>query len=125
AATVKWQPWGNRLFLYLVVLAAPLAGLMLAGLFARAAAARSRPAATARRPAYLAGFLAVVLAVGGVAGAMSALYGRPRRLVGQDAAFTRDRWHARFVMRPGWADEYTQVADVVRASGAHRIGIIQ
>lgn len=124
-ATVKWQPWGNRLFLYLVVIAAPLAGLMLEAVFARAAVARSRPAVAARRPAYLAGFLAVTLAVGGVAGAMSALYGRPRRLVGQDAAFTLDRWHARFVMRPGWADEYSQVAEVVKASGAHRIGIVQ
>ena len=32
---IKWQPWGNRLLLYALVLAAPLAGLWLDALFRR------------------------------------------------------------------------------------------
>jgi hypothetical protein len=129
SATVKWQPWGNRLFLYLVVLAAPLAGLALAAVFATAGGVTARTVRVgaltpARRP-LLAGALVVVLAVGGVAGGLSALYGRPRRLVGSDSVFVLDRWHARFVMRPAWADEYAEVGAVVRASGARRIGIVQ
>ncbi|MEO3776740.1 hypothetical protein ABGB16_07780 [Micromonospora sp. B11E3] len=34
-AMIKWQPWGNRLLLYALVLAAPLAGLWLDALFRR------------------------------------------------------------------------------------------
>jgi hypothetical protein len=133
-ATVKWQPWGNRLFLYLVVLAAPLAGLMLAAVFAAAAArkaartAESRPAEAPRRlrgRPLLAGFVTAALVVGGAAGALSALYGWPRRLVGSDSALVLDDWRGRFVMRPAWADQYATVAAVVRESGARRVGIVQ
>jgi hypothetical protein len=120
-STVKWQPWGNRLFLYLVVLAAPLAGLMLAAVFRAASRPRPRP----RGRALLAGALAVSLVVGGVAGALSALYGWPRRLVGAQSVFALDDWHGRFVSRPAWADQYTTVAAVIRASGAKRIGIVE
>jgi hypothetical protein len=132
--TVKWQPWGNRLFLYLVVLAAPLAGLMLAAVL-DAASHRARAAATApgagarvRRSdgrALLAGFVTATLVVGGVAGALSALYGWPRRLVGSQSALVLDDWRGRFVTRPAWADQYTEVAAVVRDSGAQYIGIVQ
>jgi 4-amino-4-deoxy-L-arabinose transferase-like glycosyltransferase len=124
---MKWQPWGNRLFLYLVVLAAPLAGLMLAAVFAAAGARRTRPAGreSPRPRAVLAGFLAAGLMVGGVAGALSVLYGWPRRLVGAQSALVLDDWNARFVTRPAWAGQYAQVAAVVRDSGAQRIGIVQ
>ncbi|GAA1812656.1 hypothetical protein HC028_06160 [Planosporangium flavigriseum] len=120
---VKWQPWGNRLFLYLVVLAAPLAGLMLSAAFG----SEVRRARIPRRRAHalLAGFLTAVLMVGGVAGALSALYGWPRRLVGAQSVFVLDDWHGRFVQRPEWADQYTAVADAIRASGAEYVGIIQ
>ncbi|MGC9666370.1 hypothetical protein ACNTMW_07405 [Planosporangium sp. 12N6] len=132
--TVKWQPWGNRLFLYLVVLAAPLAGLMLAAVFTAAGARRARAVATgevgprsrrATGTALLAGFVTVTLVVGGVAGALSALYGWPRRLVGSQSALVLDNWHGRFVARPEWADQYVQVAAVIRASGAQYVGIVQ
>jgi hypothetical protein len=126
-STVKWQPWGNRLFLYLVVLAAPLAGLMLAAVFAAAGARRTRQAGgeSPRPRALLAGFVTASLVAGGVAGGLSVLYGWPRRLVGSQSALVLDDWHGRFVTRPAWADQYAQVAAVVRDSGAQRIGIVQ
>jgi 4-amino-4-deoxy-L-arabinose transferase-like glycosyltransferase len=133
---VKWQPWGNRLLLYLVVLAAPLAGLMLAAVFARASArapvspaagdvAPATAGARPRRQRVVAGAMAAALVVGGAAGALSVLYGWPRRLVGADSALVLDDWRARFVMRPTWAGQYAEVGAVVRASGAQRIGIVQ
>jgi hypothetical protein len=36
-ATIKWQPWGNRLILYLLVLGAPLVGLWLDSVLRRGA----------------------------------------------------------------------------------------
>ncbi|MCW2641394.1 MAG: hypothetical protein JWP76_3700 [Dactylosporangium sp.] len=126
-ATVKWQPWGNRLFLYVVVLAAPLAGLVLAAVFG-AAATRGRDRVRIPRPrgrALLAGFVTATLMVGGVAGALSVLYGWPRRLVGSQSVLVLDNWHGRFVSRPAWADQYSEVATVIRDSGAQYIGIVQ
>jgi hypothetical protein len=66
-----------------------------------------------------------VLALGGVAGGLSVLYGWPRRLVGSQSVFTLDNWHSRFVTRPTWAAQYEEVGRVVRASGARRIGVVQ
>jgi hypothetical protein len=73
----------------------------------------------------LAGALTVLLVIGGAAGGLSVLYGWPRRLVGSDSVLVLDRWHARFIMRPTWADGYAEVGAAVRASGARRIGIVQ
>ncbi|MFK3982461.1 hypothetical protein ACI2K4_19050 [Micromonospora sp. NPDC050397] len=39
ASMIKWQPWGNRLLLYALVMAVPLAGLWLDSMFRRRAAA--------------------------------------------------------------------------------------
>ncbi len=112
-ATVKWQPWGNRLILFLLVLGAPLAGLWLDGVL-------SRPGR--RFPAWLA---TLALLAGGVGGCLAVGYGWPRRLVGTGSVFTESRMEARFQRRPSWRADYEWAAGAVRAAGAHRIGLVQ
>jgi hypothetical protein len=112
--TVKWQPWGNRLLLFLLVLGAPLAGLWLAPALARAR--------TRRVAAWAA---TIALAVGGCAGFLAVGYGWPRRLVGTGSVFTESRTAQRFNRRPRWAADYVWAAGAVRASGAHRVGLVQ
>ena len=68
---------------------------------------------------------ASLLVIGGVAGWLSVLYGWPRRLVGHESVFVLDTWHSRFVTRQSWADDYATVGAVVRASGAHRVGVVE
>ncbi|TDC38743.1 DUF2142 domain-containing protein [Micromonospora sp. KC213] len=114
---IKWQTWGNRLLLYALVAAVPLAGLWLDAMF------RRRPAA-ARRPVAVS--LAVtVLATSALAGVLSLSYGFPRRLVGAGSVFTTSEWDTRFLRRPQWTDEFRWAATAVRASGARRIGLVQ
>jgi hypothetical protein len=135
AATVKWQPWGNRLVLYLVVLAAPLAGLWLADLWGAnkqlppaPLAQPPLPSAALKRPRsqrILAGLTALVVLAGAAAGWLSVGYGWPRRLVGHQSVFTLDRWHQRFVTRPAWAEDYATAGAAVRASGARTIGVVE
>ena len=122
-ALVKWQPWGNRLVLYVVVVAAPLAGLAIEAVLA----AQRRPDPR-RLHRLLAAITVAVLMVGGTAGGLAALYGWPRSLLGSPSVpsvFTLDRWHSRFVERPSWADDFADVGAAVRRSGARRIGIVQ
>jgi hypothetical protein len=121
-ATIKWQPWGNRLTMYLLLLAVPLAGLWLERL--RTAPVTVTPART-RGTRLLAATTAVLLVLGGIAGWGSAVYGWPRRLVGAESAFALDRWDSLFVVRAEWAEDYRLVGRAVRDSGARRIGIVQ
>ncbi|MET7821752.1 phospholipid carrier-dependent glycosyltransferase [Micromonospora zamorensis] len=119
---IKWQPWGNRLILYAVVLAVPLAGLWLDALFRRRRANPGRPGA--RRS--VATLTAVtVLATAALAGVLALSYGFPRRLVGAGSVFTTSDWDTRFLRRPQWADEFRWAATAVRDSGAGRIGLVQ
>jgi 4-amino-4-deoxy-L-arabinose transferase-like glycosyltransferase len=111
-ATFKWQPWGNRLMLFLVVLAGPLAGIWL-----------DRVLSSGRR--ILAVTAAVALIAASVAGGLSASYGYPRRLVGSQSVFVLDQWSARFVERPALANDYAGAAAAVKESGARRIGLVQ
>jgi hypothetical protein len=131
-AMIKWQPWGNRLLLYAVVLAVPLAGLWLDALFRRRAddavpeADDAAPAAAARGRRSVATVAAVaVLATSALAGLLALSYGFPRRLVGTGSVFTTSDWDTRFVRRPQWADEFRWAATAVRDSGARRIGLVQ
>ncbi|MGK5737828.1 hypothetical protein [Micromonospora sp. URMC 103] len=133
---IKWQPWGNRLLLYALVLAVPLAGLWLDALFRRRAgslaaaggssgdAAGSPTAVTGRRS--VATLAAVtVLATSALAGVLALSYGFPRRLVGSGSVFTTSDWDTRFLRRPQWADEFRWAAEAVQASGARRIGLVE
>ncbi|MEN3304746.1 MAG: hypothetical protein V7603_948 [Micromonosporaceae bacterium] len=123
-ATVKWQPWGNRLILFVFALGAPLAGLWLDAVLRRAAAARSGRR-RAWRPAIATGLAAAMLAASGVAGWLAVGVGWPRRLVGTNSLFTESRMQARFNRRPEWLASYERAAAAVRASGAHRVGLVQ
>ncbi|WP_247662517.1 phospholipid carrier-dependent glycosyltransferase [Micromonospora sp. U21] len=129
---IKWQPWGNRLLLYALVLAVPLAGLWLDAVLRR----HSNPAAgtpgtaragtTGRGRRSVATVAAVtVLATSALAGVLALSYGFPRRLVGTGSVFTTSDWDTRFLRRPQWADEFRWAAAAVRDSGARRIGLVQ
>ncbi|MDG4835751.1 glycosyltransferase family 39 protein [Micromonospora sp. WMMD967] len=115
---IKWQPWGNRLILYAVVLAVPLAGLWVDALL------RRRRANSARRSVATL-VAATVLATSALAGVLALSYGFPRRLVGSGSVFTTSDWDTRFLRRPQWADEFRWAAAAVRDSDARRIGLVQ
>ncbi|MFI6267317.1 phospholipid carrier-dependent glycosyltransferase [Micromonospora zamorensis] len=120
---IKWQPWGNRLILYAVVLAVPLAGLWLDALFRRRRRANPGRSGARRSVATLAAV--TVLATSALAGVLALSYGFPRRLVGAGSVFTTSDWDTRFLRRPQWADEFRWAATAVRDSGARRIGLVQ
>ncbi|MEV0722252.1 hypothetical protein AB0I37_05670 [Micromonospora purpureochromogenes] len=116
-ATIKWQPWGNRLLLYALVAAVPLAGLWLDALLRR----RLGPG----RRSVAAGLVVSMLAASALAGVLALSYGFPRRLVGAGSVFTTSEWDTRFLRRPQWAEEFRWAAVAVRASDARRIGLVQ
>jgi hypothetical protein len=116
-AMIKWQTWGNRLLLYALVAAVPLAGLWLDALFRRRLAPGRRSVA--------ASLAVTVLATSALAGVLALSYGFPRRLVGAGSVFTTSEWDTRFLRRPHWAEEFRWAADAVRRDGARRIGLVQ
>ncbi|WP_433388712.1 hypothetical protein [Micromonospora sp. KLBMP9576] len=118
-AMIKWQPWGNRLLLYALVLAVPLAGLWLDALF------RRRAGGTAGRRPVAAGLAVSVLAACALAGVLTVSYGFPRRLVGAGSVFTTSEWDTRFLRRPHWAEEFRWAAQAVHATDARRVGLVQ
>ncbi|MEU9505437.1 hypothetical protein AB0D32_04040 [Micromonospora sp. NPDC048170] len=118
-AMIKWQPWGNRLLLYALVLAVPLAGLWLDALL------RRRAGGAGGRRSVAAGLAVSVLATCALAGVLAVSYGFPRRLVGAGSVFTTSDWDTRFLRRPQWAEEFRWAADAVRATEARRIGLVQ
>lgn len=109
-ATVKWQPWGNRLITFLLAFGAPLVGLWLDRFF------------TKRFTAWL---VTAVLVAGACAGGLAVAYGWPRRLVGHGSVFTESTLQARFQRRPDWQAQYVWATDAVRASGARKVGLVQ
>ncbi|MGN9894228.1 hypothetical protein [Micromonospora sp. L31] len=116
-ATIKWQPWGNRLLLYALVAAVPLAGLWLDALL--------RHRLDSGRRSVAAGLVVSMLAASALAGVLALSYGFPRRLVGAGSVFTTSEWDTRFLRRPQWAEEFRWAAAAVRASDARRIGLVQ
>ncbi|WP_435206806.1 hypothetical protein [Micromonospora sp. bgisy143] len=117
---IKWQPWGNRLILYALVLAVPLAGVWLDSVLRRGGDRAGRG-----RRSVAAVATAVVLATSALAGVLALSYGFPRRLVGTGSVFTTSDWDTRFLRRPEWADEFRWAAAAVRDSGARRIGLVE
>jgi hypothetical protein len=122
--TIRWQPWGNRLVLYLVALGAPLAGLWLDAVLRRGRTAGASGRTAWWRTATAALAAGAVLA-GGVAGWLAVGYGWPRRLLGNHSVFTQSAMQNRFQRRPEWQPGYEWAAAAVRASGARRVGIVQ
>lgn len=120
-AMIKWQPWGNRLLLYALVMAVPLAGVWLDAMFRRRIASAGAPGR--RSVAALAAV--TVLATSALAGVLAVSYGFPRRLVGSGSVFTTAEWDTRFLRRPQWTDEFRWAAEAVRDSGARRIGLVE
>ncbi len=136
AVTIKWQPWGDRLVLYLVMLGAPLAGLWLDAVLRRWSGRPAAPghAGVSDRPAArwravpgrsVAALAALAVLASGCAGWLAVGYGWPRRLVGAHSVFTETDLQARFQRRPEWQADYEWAAAAVRASGARRVGIVQ
>jgi hypothetical protein len=130
-ATIRWQPWGNRLVLYLVVLGAPLSGLWLDAVLrgrrrpAHAAASAYPTAAGRATRLVAAGTVAVAVAASVCAGWLAVGYGWPRRLVGAGSVFTVSDMPARFQRRPHLLADYEWAAAAVRASGSRRVGLVQ
>lgn len=123
---IKWQPWGNRLILYALVLAVPLAGRWLDAVLRRGGDRTPEPAEPGRgRRSVAAAAVVVVLATSALAGVLALSYGFPRRLVGSGSVFTTSDWDTRFLRRPEWADEFRWAAAAVRDSGARRIGLVE
>jgi hypothetical protein len=123
-STIKWQPWGNRLIMYLLALGAPLAGLWLDSLF-RPRGATEEPARYGRGWRVATGVAVAALVVGGCAGGLAVGYGWPRRLVGAGSVFTDGDMKSLFQRRQQWRPDYEWAAAAVRASGAKRVGLVQ
>ena len=99
---LKWQEWGNRLLLYLLILCAPLAGLLLARLRTR--------------------LLVPYVVVIGLAGSLTLAVGKPRHLLGPGSALPASRLDQSFALKPRLRDDYVWAAQGV--AGAHRVGMV-
>lgn len=128
-ATVAWQPWINRLVLFLVVLGAPIAGILVASLAARPArrgrGGRGGRPAERRRRAVAWGLIGTFAAIAALAGILTVAYGYPRRLTGTLSVFALDEHEERFVRRLEWLPQYEEAAAAVADSGAETVGIVQ
>lgn len=121
ACTVAWQPWINRLTVFLIVLGAPAAGLLAANLvkgFAKTVRVRRRRRAAC---ALIAGFTVVA----SLAGLLTVAYGYPRRLAGAFSVFSLTDDEERFVRRLEWLPQYEEAAAAVAAVEPEVVGIVQ
>ncbi|MFC3493120.1 hypothetical protein [Glycomyces rhizosphaerae] len=119
--TVSWQPWVNRLVMFLVVLGAPAAGLLAAGLvkgFVSTVADRGR-----RRAACA--LVTTVAVAASLAGVLTVAYGYPRRLAGAWSVFSLTDLEERFVRRQEWLPQYEEAAAAVAATEPERVGLVQ
>jgi hypothetical protein len=119
--TVSWQPWVNRLVMFLVVLGAPAAGLLAAGLVKGIAAT----VADRRRRRAACALVTAVAVVASLAGLLTVAYGYPRRLAGAWSVFSLSDVEERFVRRSEWLPQYEQAAAAVAAADPGTVGIVQ
>ncbi|MBO3734628.1 hypothetical protein [Glycomyces niveus] len=121
ACTVSWQPWVNRLVVFLVVLGAPAAGLLAAGIakgFVKTARERGR-----RRAACV--LVTVIAVVASLAGVLTVAYGYPRRLAGTWGVFSVTDIEERFMRRREWMPQYEEAAAAVAETDPDRVGLVQ
>lgn len=119
--TVSWQPWVNRLVMFLVVLGAPAAGLLAAGLVKGIA---STVADRRKRRAACALITAFSVAAS-LAGLLTVAYGYPRRLAGTWSVFSLSDLEERFVRRLEWLPQYEEAAAAVAATDPETVGLVQ
>ena len=100
----KWQPWVSRLHVPLILLAAPVAGMVL------------------DRARWLLWAAALALAV---VGSQALLYSQARPLTGPNHILRYERPQYYFVNRPDLAAPYAQAAGVIRSSGCRDVGLVQ
>ncbi|MFV2018538.1 hypothetical protein [Micromonospora sp. LOL_023] len=130
-ATIKWQPWGNRLLLFCLILASPLIGLWLDSMLRRRTDHRRRDESpddrhqARRRRSVAVTVAATVLATSALSGVLAVSYGFPRRLVGAGSVFSTDPWETRFLRRPDWAADFRWAASEVRRADVQRVGLVQ
>jgi hypothetical protein len=107
--------------MFLVVLGAPAAGLLAAGLVKGfAATARDR----GRRRAAIA-LVTTVAVAASLAGVLTVAYGYPRRLAGTWSVFSLSDLEERFVRRREWLPQYEEAATAVAAVDPERVGLVQ
>jgi hypothetical protein len=118
---VSWQPWVNRLVMFLVVLGAPAAGLLAASLVKGIASSL----ADRRRRRAACALVTTVAVVASLAGVLTVAYGYPRRLAGTWSVFSLSDTQERFIRRLEWLPQYETAAAAVAATDPERIGLVQ
>jgi hypothetical protein len=121
ACTVSWQPWVNRLVVFLVVLGAPAAGLLAAALVKGIA----RSAGDKRRRRAAVSAISVFAVLASIAGLLTVAYGYPRRLTGAWSVFSLTDMEERFVRRLEWLPQYEEAAAAVNAVEPETVGLVQ
>jgi hypothetical protein len=109
ALLIRWQVWGTRLQLPLLLAGMPLAGWWMANRFGRESAPLHRTLLA--MPFVLSGFAA-------------ALLNQSRPLVGERSVLTVDRVRSMFANNPAEATEFVQIADRIRDESWTRIGMV-
>ena len=140
AVVLKWQLWGNRLVVPVVVLSLPVVGWWIGAQVDRvpplvtrrplslvtrgSLLSRVKHPLVPRRRQIVAGLTVLALLLSFAGAYRAVLFGVPRRLVGHDSVFVLSDWQQRFLRQPDKAAGYRAAAALVSESGAHRVGVV-